>query len=283
MPNAKVNGIEVTLPSEIVDLEDISSHPNLLVFAKSGAGKTVFATSDDDVLLINTELEGEISGARSKTKGRNVKQWPIRSVADMDRVYNWALGLAEKGKPIPFKWFIIDSLTEYQEIDMKELLLEGCSRKSNKDPYVPEWQDYLKNQKRIVRRVKEFNQLPVNILYTCLVTNHTDPEGNEFLFPAIHGKKYEVAQMICAQMTSYGYLFVKPRIEIVDGKKKRTGKDRFIIWEDSGSMQGKDRTYALAPFTKNLTLKQLRERIESQQKTKNPKIQELQDNSDKKD
>lgn len=261
--NATVQGIDVKLPVEIVDLEEVSSHPNLLVFAKSGAGKTVLGASDDNVLILNTEPEGTLSAQRSNTKGSNVKEWPIRSVADMDKAYDWLLTLAEKGKEIPFKWVVIDSLTEYQEMDMKELLDQGVSKKPSKDAYVPEWQDYLKNQKRIVRRVKEFNQLPVNILYTCLVTNHTDPEGNEFMYPALHGKGYGVATVVCSQMTSYGYLFVKPRFEMVDGKKRKTGNDRFVVWEDRDSMMGKDRTTVLAPFTKNLTLKQLREKMEA--------------------
>ena len=261
--NATVQGIDVKLQVEIVDLEDVSPHPNLLIFAKSGAGKTVLGASDDNVLILNTEPEGTLSAQRSNTKGNNVKEWPIRTIADMDKAYDWLLTLAEKDQEIPFKWVVIDSLTEYQDIDMRELLAQGVSKKPSKDAYVPEWQDYLKNQKRIVRRVKEFNQLPVNMLYTCLVTNHTDPEGNEFLFPAIHGKKYEIAQLICAQMTSYGYLFVKPRYEVIDGKKKKAGNDRFVIWEDSGSMQGKDRSTVLAPYTKNLTLKQMRERMDA--------------------
>lgn len=258
----------MNLPQEIVSLEDVPSNPNLLIFSESGAGKTVLGGSDDSVLILNTEPEGEIS---AKRMGSTASQWKIRSIADMDKVYDWALTLVEKGQEIPFKWFVIDSLTEYQDIDMREILKEGCARKSAKDPYVPEWPDYLKNQKRIIRRVKEFNALPVNILWTCLVTNNTDPEGNDFLYPAIHGRKYEVAQSVCAQMTSYGYLFVKDRFKIVDGKKKKDGLDRYIIWETSGSYRGKDRTFALAPWTKlpeRNALKYIREKIEAVGKEK---------------
>jgi len=250
------------LPPEIVPLESISSHPNLLVFANSGAGKTVFATSDDSVLLLNTEPEGEIS---AKNLGSKAKKWDIRSVNDLDRCYNWALNLAEKGQEIPFKWFVIDSLTEYQDIEMREILRAGTQKKSAKDPVVPEWQDYLRNQKRLIRRIKEFNALPVNMLYTALARNATDADGNEFIYPQIHGKGYEVAQLVLAQMTSFGYLFVKNQYREIAGKKQKVGVNRFIVWEDSGTMQGKDRTTALAPYTKlpdKGGLKFIRQKIE---------------------
>lgn len=251
------------LPSEIVPLEATSNHPNLLVFAKSGAGKTVFATSDESVLLLNTEPEGEIS---AKNLGSNAMKWDIRCRNDLDKAYAWAMDLVGAGKEIPFKWFVIDSLTEYQDIEMREILKEGVARKSTKDQYIPEWQDYLKNQTRLIRRIKEFNQLPVNMLYTALARNATDADGNDFIYPSIHGKGYEVAQLVLAQMTSFGYLFAKDQFKTVNDKRQKVGVNRFIIWEDSGTMQGKDRTTALAPFTKlpeQNALKFIREKIES--------------------
>lgn len=235
-----------TLPSEIVPLESIAPHPNLLVYSRSGVGKTVFSTSDDSVLLLNTEPEGEIS---ARNLGSKARQWKIRTPKDLDAVYEWAMSLADKGKPIPFKWFVLDSLTTYQRMDMDDILAEGLSRKSDKDPWVPEWKDYQRNQRRIVRRVTDFNALPVNMLYTCLTMNPEDEEGNEFVFPQIHGKEFQVAEQVCALMTSYGYLFTRQRFKMVDGKKKKDGIERLIQWETIGPTHGKDRTMALAPGT----------------------------------
>lgn len=252
------------LPSEIVPLEAIAPHPNLLVYARSGTGKTVFAGSDDSVLILNTEPEGEIS---ARNLGSQARQWKINSPKDLDKVYDWAMTLVDHGKPIPFKWFVVDSLTTLQRIDMDEILEEGVARKSEKDPFVPEWKDYLKNQRRIVRRIKEFNQLPVNMLYTCLTMDKEDTEGNEFVFPQIHGKDYEVAEQVCASMTSFGYLFTRQKFKVVDGKKQKTaGVDRYIQWETMRSVPGKDRTLALAPYTKlpeRDALKFIRQRMEA--------------------
>jgi AAA domain len=251
----------MTLPTEIVNLETVAPHPNLLVFAESGAGKTVFACSDDNVLLLNTEPEGEISGARSQFRGKGIKKWDIRSAADLQKCYDWAATLAEKGEPIPFEWFALDSLTWFQEILMKDIIAKVRETKPNKDPDVPEWPDYLKNQKRLIRIVKEFNALPVKMLYTCLAKQETDPEGNVFYCPAIQGKGYEVAQLVLAQMTSYGYLFVKDKDVMVNGKKTKQ-RNRFIVWETTGSMQGKDRC-GIGPYTTNPTLKGIRAKIKA--------------------
>jgi hypothetical protein len=93
-----------------------------------------------------------------------------------------------------------------------------------------------------------------------------DTDGNEFVFPQIHGKDYEVAEQVCASMTSFGYLFTRPKTAIVDGKKKTVpGVNRFIQWETMKNVPGKDRTLALAPFTKlpeKGALKYIRERME---------------------
>lgn len=258
----------IELPPEIVPLESISPHPNLLVYARSGVGKTVFGTSDDSVLLLNTEPEGEIS---ARNLGSKAKKWQINTSKDLDKVYDWASTLAEKGIEIPFTWFCLDSLTTYQRIDMDDIIEEGLARKSSKDPFVPELQDYLKNQRRIVRRIKEFNQLPVNMLYTCLTMDKTDTEGNDFVFPQIHGKDYEVAELVCAQMTSYGYLSTRQRYRKGDdGKRVKAGVERIIQWETIGSVYGKDRTLALSPGTRlpdKGALKFLRERMEAAGKT----------------
>lgn len=253
--------IDLDWPSEIVDLEQISAHPNILVFAKSGAGKTVWATSDDKVLVLNFEPEGTLS---ARNMGNRAKEWTIRNWSDFEKALDWLKSLASQGNPMPFEVLVIDSITAMQKVLMRWIMDEMLVKKPHRDPDIPDMPEYLRNQLILVRKVKELNDLPVMVVYTALVRKEMDPEGNEFLFPSIQGKGYEIAQSILAMMTSYGYLFVKVRKKdgktvVVDGVPV---KDRYIMWEDSGVMQGKDRSCTLAPFTKNLTLKAVRERME---------------------
>jgi AAA domain-containing protein len=255
-----------TLPPEIVELEAISPHPNLLVFAKSGAGKTVWACSDDSVLVLNCEPEGTLS---AKQLGSKAKEWTCRTYKDFVAAVEWLKGLVDRDEPIPFKVISIDSITALQKLLMRDILDGVISVKPHRDADIPDRPEYLKNQLVIQRIVKEVNDLPVMVVWTSLVRKETDPEGNDFLFPAVQGKGYEIAQSILAMMTSFGYLYVKVRRNkdsgkpIIDPTTKAPIRDRYIMWEDSGVMQGKDRTCVLGPYTRNLTLKQVRERIEN--------------------
>ena len=258
------------LPDEIVDLESVAPHPNLLVFANSGAGKSVFAGSDDNILFLNCEAEGTLSTKRSKTLGRNVKQWNIRTWDDWVKATDWIKDAIDKcvkdGTEFPFKWVVVDTLTTLQNrILMRWLMDRAVERKSDRDPNVPDKAEYLKNQLMLQRAIKELNDLPVCMLYLAHVMQKTDTEGEEFLFPAVQGKGYEVAQAVLAMMTSYGYMSVETRTKdgktVVSAETRKPLRDRIIQWEDDGKMQGKDRTGVLGERTRNVTLRQIRERM----------------------
>jgi len=134
----------------------------------------------------------------------------------------------------------------------------------------------------LLRFVKKMNALPVNILWLAWDRKETDADGEDFFCPEIHGKGYGIAMQVAAQMTSYGYMQVKSRrvpvtkadpndaskrVKVIDPKTKKEKTtlafDRYIYWQDIQTVRGKDRTMALAPYTKNLTLKQIRERVEA--------------------
>lgn len=250
---------------DIVGLEDISPHPNFLVFGSSGSGKTVLGGSDERVLFITTEAEGCLSARRMGSKARQVI---IKKYSDIERFYEKAYAWSQTKSGIPFTWFVFDSLTEGQDMLMEHILLE------NKQ-LVEGWPEYRKNQKMLLRLVKKFNALPVNMLWLALDRKETDADGEEFYCPEIHGKGYGIAMQVAAQMTSYGYLQVKAeRVPAVDGAGKpvinpKTGKQaarlkshRYIYWQDIQAIRGKDRTLALSPYTKDLTLQDIRLRVE---------------------
>jgi AAA domain-containing protein len=253
------------LPPEIVSLEDVAPHPNILIFGKSGVGKTVFAGSDDRVLILNCENEGVLS---AKRLGSKAKEWRCPTFKDFERAINWLKRQNEQGKEIPFDWVVVDTVSTLQKLLMRDILDTVVAAKPSRDADIPDRPEYLKNQLVLARVVKELNDLPVNTLWLAHVMTQTDPEGEEFMYPSVQGGKYVLAQQILAQMTSYGYMFVKLRTK--DGKPvTQNGKrirDRFIMWETSGSMQGKDRTNVLGEFTKNITLKEIRQRMEEADK-----------------
>jgi hypothetical protein len=147
---------------------------------------------------------------------------------------------------------------------MRYVMEKMLEKKPGRNPYIPDKPEYLENQLMLVQDIKELCDLPVNVILLAHVMQQTDPEGQDFYYPKIQGGKIVVAQQILGMMTSYGYMFVKDRKgkdgkPIVEGGKRI--RDRYIMWEDSDHMQGGDRTGVLGQFTKNLTVKELSERL----------------------
>lgn len=250
---------------DIVSLDAISPHPNFLVYGPSGAGKTVLGGSDDKVLFLTCEPEGCIS---AKRMGSNARQKFIRHWDDLDEFYEKAAQWADTDTGIPFTWFVIDTLSDAQGLLFDKLLDE-------RGKIVEDWPEYRLNQKILLRTVKKFNALPVNMLWLAWDRKETDADGEDFFCPEIHGKGYSIAMQVAAQMTSYGYLQVKTeKVPMVDGSGKpvmnpktkkqriRLEQHRYIYWQDIQTIRGKDRTLALAPYTKDLTLKDIRLRVE---------------------
>jgi hypothetical protein len=101
-------------------------------------------------------------------------------------------------------------------------------------------------------------------LFTALSRKVEDAEGEDFYVPDIQGKEYLLSLKIASLMTSYGHMRIvlTPKLDEEGndtGKKLRT---RRIYWEDNGVSRGKDRTRTLTPYTDNLTLKAIRQKIE---------------------
>jgi len=252
---------------QIVDLADDIPKWNILVHADSGAGKTVFAGSDDRVLFIAPEDSGTLSALR------------MGSTAQKIRVRHWndireAVEYLEDNPDVLAKYDVlaVDSLTEMQKMCMAGILESVRPERLSKgqDPDTPQIQDYGKLHVLFENLVRRINELDVNVLYTALSRKVEDADHNEFLVPEISGKDYGVAMKIVALMTSYGHL----RVEIVEvpaptednPDMTKMVKRRTIYWEDTGTIRAKDRTTRLAPFTVNAKLKQIRLAIDGEMK-----------------
>ena len=244
---------------QIVDLADDVPKWNILIHADSGAGKTVFAGSDDRVLFLAPEDSGTLSALR------------MGSTAQKIRVRHWndikeAVEYLEDNPDVLAKFDVlaVDSLTEMQKMCMSAILeINRADRLSKgQDPDTPQIQDYGKLHVLFENLVRRINELDINVLYTALSRKVEDADKNEFLVPEITGKDYGVAMKIVALMTSYGHL----RVELVEVPAPtednpaltKLVKRRTIYWEDTGTIRAKDRTTRLAPFTVNAKLKQIR-------------------------
>jgi len=246
--------------SKIESLQDSVIFVNMLVYADSGTGKTVFAGSDDRVLFVAPEDSGTLS---AKRHGSKADKWPVKSWNDLLEAYEYLYDEIEKNGKLPYDWVVIDSLTEMQYMAMQHILKQVVEENASRDPDVPAIQDWQRYYIIFEKMIRAFNDLGVNMLYTALARKVEDAEGEDFYTPDIQGKDYLLSQKVASLMTSYGHMKIDLKPQMVDGEE--TGKKlrvRRIYWEDTGASRGKDRTRTLTPYTDNLTLKAIRSKIE---------------------
>jgi hypothetical protein len=254
--------MNLVLPDNIIALQDEDEYVNLLVYADSGVGKTVFCGSDEDVLFIAPEDNGTLSAKRF---GSSAKKWKIHGWPDIVAAYEWLYDQ----DPIPFNWVVLDSLTEMQDMCMRQILDEAVELNPGRDPDVPQLQDWQPYFERFKRLVKGFNSLPVNVIYTALQQDEENEDGERVVLPMLQGKGTQYAKKVASWMTSFGHMRVQ---------RKKVGTDedgapvydefRIIQWKASKTVMAKDRTRCLEPRTiigegKLNGLKDVRELLEA--------------------
>lgn len=261
----------MSLKDKVRKLADAEEYVNILIYADSGTGKTVLAGSDDSVLFAAPEDDGLLSARRmgSKADKYDINQWE-----DLMQLHVDLNELVEEGEEIPYKWLAIDSITEMQAMCMRYILRKVKAEQPDRDPDIPQIQDWQRYYILFEKMVRAFNDLPVNVLWTALARKVEDADGNEFMVPEIQGKDYGISMKTVSYMTCYGYMMreVVEKERLVDpnkpdGEKKKVKvRQRVIYFEDNGVFRGKDRTLALgAKFVlppKN-ALKAIREAIEN--------------------
>lgn len=251
---------------EIISLEEDEDSVNLMVYGAPGTGKTVLGGSADRVLFLAPEDDGTISAKRQKS---TAKKWP-----GLNNFEDWAEAINRIAEDIEtiadsFDWLVIDSITHLQRLTMRQILEDAMEDNPDRDPDIPQMQDWQKYQNMFLRFVQMVNDLPINVLWTALVRSEEDEEGEDFLVPDIQGKGYQMALTVASYMTSFGYLEVEEKPIKKNGEyvldengDRKTRAVRTIVWRDTGKIRGKDRTDVLAPYTRNVTLQQIDDLIQ---------------------
>lgn len=221
----------MTVPSKIRPLGVVDKFIRMLIVAGPGFGKTVFAGTAPNSLFITTDPEGTLS---AWAFGSEAQEWEIEGWTEIQDAYRYLRdgGIEEMG----LEWVIIDNTSEAQNFGMTETMSKARAQKSSLDEFIPTQQDYQRSQNMILKMVKQFNDLPVNVLWTAWQKSEEDQDGNVYFAPAIHGQQGAVAQMIAGYMNIVGYG------EVVETDSAEV---RRIWFTHHGPYRGKDRFVAL--------------------------------------
>lgn len=217
------------LPPEIIDLEDYTETMNWLVYGHMGSGKTVLAGKLPRTLILANE-KGTIAAKRQNSKA---KVWKILRWEDLVKAYEW---LANNDHP--FDWVVIDSVTDMQYKCIRWIMRNVVKDNPKRDPDIPAKGDHFKWQLSMKRMVADFNDLPVNVMWTAQEMVREDPEGEDIILPLIEGKDYQIASWVCAQMDVVGHLSLK---KVRDAKTKQVKVVRRLTVNESPPIFAKDR------------------------------------------
>jgi phage nucleotide-binding protein len=241
------------LPPEIIDLQDYTESINWLLYGHSGAGKTVIAGKLPGKVLILANEQGTIS---AKRQGSKAKVWTIRKWEDLAEAYEW---LANNDHP--FDWVVIDTITQMQYKCIRWIMRTVVAGNPQRDPHIPAQGDHFKWQLAMKEMVTDFNELPVNVLWTAQEMVREDTEGEELVLPLIEGKDYQISAWVCAQMdivTHLKNLTVKKKA--ANGAITKTFVRR-LTCNESPPIFAKDRFDVLGRTVDNPDIVELLQRI----------------------
>lgn len=218
-------------PKAIEPLKRKKKHVNMLLYGEPGSGKSVFAgTSPNVLLLLNSDDEG--SSAARWRRGFNTgscDQWVVDDYDDATQAYEYVRHEGVK----EYDWVWLDNVSLFQEQLMDQIMEDLIARNSTRNRFIPDKPQYLENQQRLSLLVRDFSKLPIHFGITAHVMEVEDDEGELQMLPDVQGGQGKISRKLCGYCNIVGYMKVtKEGREIRTNKAKgRIAKDRFHAFD----------------------------------------------------
>jgi len=207
---------------KITKAKDIKMPPlNVLIYGDAGVGKTyLLATAPGPVLVLDVE------GGTLTLMGKDVDIVKVDSPEDIRCAYK------ELKNGAGYKTVCLDSITEMYKCFMDEIIRRNpnIARAYGDQPSLS---DYGRASELMRRTIRNFRDLPVNLIMTALVQDLKDEkDGSITRLPSLPGKlAYEVA----GYMDIVGYVYAN--------QDKETGEImRGVLVQPKGTIIAKDRS-----------------------------------------
>lgn len=223
-------GLNITKPKQQ------TPNINILLYGRSSVGKTTLAGSSDavpemrNVLYVDAE-EGTLS-LRKTEYGVDVVH-----VTDWNAIADLYHALAAGGHG--YNTVILDSLTEFQDLNMRAIMAAMKADPDNidRDPDVPGMYEWNKSEKQIKRIIRAFRSLPMNVIFTALMKEDKDPKtGVVMKLPDLPGK---LAHRVAALFDVVLYYTIIPGSANEHGEE--TGQRRVVASQAGTNTVAKNR------------------------------------------
>lgn len=223
-----------TLPPQIRSLSrSRDGFIRMIVFGEPGVGKTPFAASAPNALI----LDGDGGLESALASGSTAKVWPLDDWHDADAAYQWLRSGGHK----EFDWLVLDGITLFQERGLDMIMDDLVVKKPHRSVYLPDKGEYGQNMSHLTRFLRDLKKLPINQIWTAHTFIHEVdmPDGStmERFMPQVQGRG--LTQKVC------GYVGIVAHIETVESKKNPGEEYPVLTASKAGGWYGKDRYGAI--------------------------------------
>lgn len=199
------------MPVAIKKASDIERYVKLLVYGDPGIGKTTFAATGESHPQMKNTLFVNIEGGMlsiANTDADATEQ--LHNVDSVEEVF-WNLAQKTKGWD-HYQTVVVDSATELQTMDLEGIV--KAAKKKNKSRNLDDiyLEDYGKSTARLKRIFRQFRDLPMHVIVTCLTKrvmpanaqNMTNPQPKATL-PSLTDK---LAMSLMGYMDFVWYMYI---------------------------------------------------------------------------
>lgn len=212
-PSADLEKIKARVEKKTHKASEYPLNLAIVVYARPKVGKTRFAASAPDCLIIDCDEKG----TDSTIDDLDPMVVRITTWTELNDVY-WYLASGDH----PYKSVAIDTVSSLQTLAMNFVLGDEASRDASRDPDQPSQRIYQKVSQIMKIAITNFRNLPMNVIFTAHTRTKETGEGEEETVtmtgpnnsPAIQGHLLAAVGLI-------GYM--SKREVIVKRKKKVNG------------------------------------------------------------
>lgn len=228
----------------IVPVEEAEPHVKILVYGRHGSGKTRFAATAPNCLIVDINEHGTRSARHSGAKVFPVKRWE-----DLTHVY-WYLRAGQH----EYESVALDTITACQHLCMAHVLGEAEDRDPNREPNMPDRRAWGKLSELMKPLLLNYRNLPLNVIFTAQERIVGDEDSGE-------------AQVHCPDLspgsrgTAMGAVDIIGRMYQKEMRKvDRKSKKEVSVWESRmlvgphEEFETKDRTGVLGRVVRQPTV-----------------------------
>jgi hypothetical protein len=155
---------------QIVPVSDATPHVKVLVYGRSKHGKTRFAASGPKTIVVDINEKGT----------RSIRSYPgcfVYRVSKWEQL-SWVYWYLREGNH-EFQTVVIDTLTQAQQLCMRQVLKDAEDRDPNRPPSMPRRQDWGQMGELMKMQILNYRNLEMNVVFVCQERIDKGSDGDE--------------------------------------------------------------------------------------------------------